>query len=296
MASWRFEEAARIVATRAVRRCIPSCTYYLVVDGILPPLGMFTQLTSRRAGSGAVGSVVSDVLMVVVIVMFIGALLASGYRTERRKARAREAAAQGDSARVPLADHQPDLNLASARLPLTIRLRPRWSRVVATAALFPVVMELIGLVVGLVRHGNPFGAFALLLPGVIIGVPGIGLLMYLAARMRIEATEEGLSVSREAFGNAERMRWDEARLFAISPDKRLGSPCTYYELADSRTVVKWVRLPRSSHFSLLDAASLSKPTTSFEEYDRQMDALHGLIAAKTGLSLYDLRRARPETG
>ena len=91
-----------------------------------------------------------------------------------------------------------------------------------------------------------------------------------------------------------RIRWRNARLFATCPcnlwEKRAYAP-TIYELAGPNTVVRWERLRRKMPFTF---AWLCKPSIPFDEYDQQMDALLSVIAAKTGLPLYDLREDLPK--
>lgn len=100
---------------------------------------------------------------------------------------------------------------------------------------------------------------------------------------RIEVTQEGMTV-RHATGwlhGTTRIRWNEARLFAVRGGKP-GAPATRYELSSPYAVVQWTRTRGSQ-------LSLHRPAIPFAEYDAQMDALIALISGVTGLPLYDVR-------
>jgi hypothetical protein len=90
----------------------------------------------------------------------------------------------------------------------------------------------------------------------------------------IDVTDEGLRVSR--FGSANRLLWSEARLFAVYAGKRADLPVCY-ELSSATSIVRWRRIRRKPQFYSTGFG------ISAEEYDRQMDALLSIIAAKTGL-------------
>jgi len=57
-------------------------------------------------------------------------------------------------------------------------------------------------------------------------------------------------------------------------------------------MLKWIyqrrRTPQRSGLLYRPILGL-KPTTSYEEYERQMEALPAIVVTKTGLQLYDLR-------
>jgi hypothetical protein len=76
--------------------------------------------------------------------------------------------------------------------------------------------------------------------------------------------------------------WREARLFAIR-SARPGAPATRYELASPNKVVTFGRARRARWWALY------RPIIPWAEYDAQMDALLDVIAARTGLPLYDVR-------
>lgn len=104
---------------------------------------------------------------------------------------------------------------------------------------------------------------------------------------QIFVTEIGISRSNSSwYSRYTIMRWDEMRVFTIIGSNKPGH-VQVYELANSEKVLRFARLPCKS------LSSSYKPTISYNEYDQQMRALLNLIAAKTSLSLYDLRTLHP---
>jgi hypothetical protein len=128
---------------------------------------------------------------------------------------------------------------------------------------------------------------------VLFVISGITLMIVLLAllllpiglgRQKVEVTEQGLRVRYG--GQKGAVRWEEARLFAMYNTwgaQKSGSSITY-ELSSATDIARWswVLRPNSLHIQMV-------PTGPFEEYTRQMQALHALIVARTGLPLYDLR-------
>jgi hypothetical protein len=93
------------------------------------------------------------------------------------------------------------------------------------------------------------------------------------------ADAEGLSLSTKG-----RINWRDARIFARVGSYRCDPRLAYYELVnDKQTLTFAVALKPPSRFALV------KLITSFEEYEREAQQLLGMIAAKTGLPLVDLR-------
>ncbi|HEU5370598.1 MAG TPA: hypothetical protein VFU69_19145 [Ktedonobacterales bacterium] len=101
----------------------------------------------------------------------------------------------------------------------------------------------------------------------------------------LEVTDEGV-ISHEG-GNPKTLRWEDIRLFAIASRQRKEEPPRRYQLFRKNAgpgLALDVRRPSRQRLFQFD-----KPSLPYDEYDRQMDALLSLIAAKTGLPLYDLR-------
>jgi hypothetical protein len=110
------------------------------------------------------------------------------------------------------------------------------------------------------------------------------------ARSQIKVTEEGLA-ARESM-QAPTITWHEARLFAMYGTfggQKRGASITY-ELSSARGIVRWTWFLRKTYWVDLE------PTIPHDKYNRQMQALLSLVAAKTGLPLYDLREDLPKGG
>ncbi len=100
----------------------------------------------------------------------------------------------------------------------------------------------------------------------------------------MEITEHGLML-RHSSSPDQSIRWDDVRLFAVgASDGGKHNPVSMaYILAGPNASVTWSRIHRLTWYIYL------RPNIPLEEYNRQMGALLGLIAARTGLLLYDLR-------
>ena len=102
----------------------------------------------------------------------------------------------------------------------------------------------------------------------------------------VEITGQGLSVNY--FGGHGKIKWDEARRFARYPtfgDRKSKRTITY-ELSSTTDIIRWTWIQRKSFLSSME------PAIPLAAYHQQMQALLSLIAAKTGLPLYDLRQNR----
>lgn len=111
--------------------------------------------------------------------------------------------------------------------------------------------------------------------------------MWRSDKDQIFVTDSGISHGNlYSYSRYPIMRWDEMRVFTIIGSNKRGR-VQVYELANPEKVLRFICLPRRSLFSSY------KPTVSYDEYDQQIQALLNLIAAKTGLPLYDLRISHP---
>ena len=212
--------------------------------------------------------------------------------------RRRLAAAGGDPSL--LANEQPIANLASLQLPCKIEVRMGNGAILlligmslAFALLFSAIYSWANdgfLFISPDRLHNFLELFAITGTSMVI----VQLLLFLSpiglGRQNVEATEQGLRVRYG--GKRSAMRWEEIRLFALYSTfgtQKTGASLTY-ELSSVTDIARWTRLlhPNFLHVQMV-------PTVSFEEYTWQMQALNALIVARTGLSLYDLRK-EPGTG
>jgi hypothetical protein len=202
--------------------------------------------------------------------------------------RRRQRAAQGDQ--NLLAKEQPGADERALSLPFTIGTR------ISRKYLF-AVMGALGLLVVLAIVLSIFSDNSAqssldhflysLLPFIAIAVVVIGVLfavvLFWRGRQEIEVTESGL-VTRFG-GRVSKMDWNEARLFAVYGvfGVRNRGLASTYELSSANEIVRWVWVRRENYNLSL------APAVSGDEYNRQMEGLVSLVAAKTGLLLYDLR-------
>lgn len=199
----------------------------------------------------------------------------------------RQAAARQENTIVSLAAEQPVPDELALPLPWTIKLRPKWT----TGFLFwgPLIL-LISVPLLLSVWMNPpqpdYAVPAMI--GVSVGAAALLAFTFpLLGWHSIKVTEKGVKAQEGSIlsigCNLRTIEWSEARLFAIYPTRNRSDPPRFYELVGANAIVRWRRVRPG------DALRLTKPPTSFEDYDRQIEALLALIAAKTGLPLYDLR-------
>ena len=83
------------------------------------------------------------------------------------------------------------------------------------------------------------------------------------------------------------LRWNEAHLFAVynSPGAWRSGAVLTYELSSASSIVRWTQILHSNSFGLHMDPGIPLP-----EHNQAMKALCQLIAAQTGLPLYDLRK------
>lgn len=226
-------------------------------------------------------------------------------RFEQRRIRA----AQGD--RSLLAEEQPAVDDAALSLPLTIQ-----SRTGSSESLLPIIAAIVitltvsGVIEFLARPTfifSPSNILSFALGGLAVLVFVLVMLVFMIflalvlsrTDQMIELTEHGMTIRRG--GKVHSVAWDEARLFAIEGVYGVNHALSpgVYQLASAKDMLKWIYQRRRSpeRNGLLYRPILAiKPTSSYEEYERQMEALPALVAAKTGLPLYDLRDDRQRGG
>jgi hypothetical protein len=203
--------------------------------------------------------------------------------------RRRQAAAGGDPS-IPPAAEQPIPNEAALPLPFTITLVPRRAGAFAASSLIGVLFFLVTFWLlftdGLAGPGtDPLFTIICLIALFSIAIGFAIFLSFVFIRYgynEITATEAGLAIRERTATRY--IPWHEARLFAIIPGIKRSGPPTFYELSSAATFAAMTRLRCNTLFPFN-----RKPALPFDEYDRQMEALLSLIAAKTGLPLYELR-------
>ena len=117
---------------------------------------------------------------------------------------------------------------------------------------------------------------------------GMASAVYLSrlSSQQLDVAEDGLT--SHSMGQASSLRWNEARLFArygTFGAQKSGAALTY-ELSSAGEIVRWTWVRHKTYPVGLE------PTILPDEYNGQMEALLSLVAAKTGLALYDLSGVR----
>jgi len=218
-------------------------------------------------------------------------------RYQERLEQRRQAAARGDRNLLASEQPQPD----ATALPLTITLRRRHSgmmylRVLTIVLLLVLILSILVYIVLaflfplLYRPQLSPQTFTLIILGifafVFLLVVGLTLgILYSQEREQLSVTEYGL-IKIGAWGKVHSVSWQQVRLFAIDGVYGLRKMDriipTRYELSSAHDIVHWG--------PLLDTAIVSaEASCPLQAQANYRQALHSLIAARTGLPLYDLR-------
>ena len=229
---------------------------------------------------------------------------------QERLEQRRQAATRGDHNLLASEQPQPD----ATALPLPITLCPRLSRLSQHSRVRYMqirrrlrirflVMGLLALIVLILMY-VVLSYLLTLLPGsrlspqtftlfflgsvafVILLLFGLSLgIRYARGREQLTITEHGL-MKIGPWGKIHSVSWQQARLFAIDGMYGLKKMDriipTRYELSSAHNIVHWG--------PLLNTAVVSgEAGSSLQAQANYVQALHSLIAARTGLPLYDLR-------
>ncbi len=207
-------------------------------------------------------------------------------KARKRRLEKRRRALEGDQ--TLLADKQPVPNEHALPLPTTLEIRVSMNLVYAYVLLFLVIFIIGFLAASLEIGTSPRELQALLIIGAVLlfCIALVVLIGYFSTRFTrqyVIVTEDGIT-TRFMYKKTT-IAWNEARLFCISGGTRPRRPLIY-ELASEKESVFWMELaPDARLYSLLFQPK-NKPAA---EYRQQIHLLPELVAAKTGLPLYDLR-------
>jgi uncharacterized integral membrane protein len=179
---------------------------------------------------------------------------------------------------APLAELQP--HPETPDLPLDVRLRQRWVRRIPNFIALMASYLLLGLLSDWLQPiiGHTASVF------IFIALSACWL--YLTwfqppypETQRIIATEERMKVN-----DISTITWSDVQLFALIGPRRRDPSVIFYEIADAEEALVFrVCTKPFPWYAWL------QPDMSFDEYQAQMRQLLGLITAKTGLPLLDLR-------
>ncbi len=186
-----------------------------------------------------------------------------------------------------LAAEQPETNANALKLPITFRLRLNNLPLISAFAAPVLLIFAIWLLDRWLTRAPDIATltFWIFSSIFVVALLVIFLTLYWLLSTEftqvIEVSDEGLRTHYK--GQDTHIRWSDARLFArhgVFGDAH-GHRTFTYELSGSDIVVKW-----SVHKNRM---GFSKTDVPFEEYRKRMIALNEVIAARTGLQLYDLR-------
>ena len=205
------------------------------------------------------------------------------YRHLKRIELRRLAAAQGNPAL--LAEEQPTPDAAALALPATLKMSMSKAQFVCLAALLELVVVLYSIY-GWLVIGIPYWLSVLLWTVLVLFLVAV---IFATSRQVLEVTEVGVRLRTLPLVFRGMVRWNEAHLFAVynAPGVLRSGTMLTYELSSASSIVRWTRVLRPNAFGLhMD------PGMPLAEHTQVMKALCQLIAAQTGLPLYDLRKER----
>jgi hypothetical protein len=195
-------------------------------------------------------------------------------------------AAPHDQPRLPA--HRPAQE--EMPLPLVIRLRPNWWRVLATAGLSTFAIAIFVACLTLLTDPSLPDALVYPLVTQLVFAPTFLLLTLNEARQTLEVSQHTLMVMGSWQPSRQTIHFSDAQLFALCPPGRRGEPPLCYELATPRATVRWLRVRRHMPFMPGLLISNTRPTMPLDQYEAHMEWLLAYVAEQTRLPLYDLRQ------
>ncbi len=244
-------------------------------------------------------------IFIVTIVIFNIISVTKRVRYQERLEQRRQAAARGDQ--NLLAPEQPLQDATALPLPITLRRRhsgKMYLRLLTVMLLLVLILFILFYIVlsflfpllpGSQLSPQTFVLIILVsFAFVILLVFGLSFgMLYAQEREQLTVTEHGL-MKFGLWSKIQSVSWQEARLFAISGTnglKKTGRLAaripSQYELSSANDIIRWGPLPDTNIQAFVSGETAS-PLPAQGNY-RQ--ALHSLIAARTGLPLYDLRES-----
>ena len=186
-----------------------------------------------------------------------------------------------------LAQTQPLPRTDALSLPYVISWEPTWRYRAAMGILLGFIISLVCIgfffmTLPTISRYIPIYAIGIssILLGSVLGLV-LGELWAFKWDMKeqIEVTADELIYTSDWF--TRHVTWQEAQIFAMRGEtKRQRFPFVLYVVASASVDIKWRRIRRPNKWM--------QPATSFIDYREDCDDLLALIAAKTGLALYEL--------
>jgi hypothetical protein len=183
---------------------------------------------------------------------------------------------------IPQATPQPAPDSTVLSIPATIELVGRRRVALGWATAIYIVIALVFLLAQVVASSiAPNGIFLWMLGLMsVLYIFIAGVLVAQPLHQTIRITEAGLTVRSN---ESHTMRWDAVCVFALVDGFRWLGASKVYIVRSGMNRVRWIHRSRTRWYSI------TAPTTSDEEYQRQMQALLSYAAARTRLPLLDLR-------
>ncbi len=222
-------------------------------------------------------------------------------RYQERLEQRRQAAARGDH--NLLAPEQPLQDATALPLPITLGRYHKGKMYIRLLTINLLLLLILSIPLYIVLpHLFPPGsslspqAFTVIILGSFVSLVlllfGLSFgMLYAREREQLTVTEHGL-MKLGLWGKVQSMSWQEARLFAIDgmyglkKTGRLASRIpSRYELSSANDIIRWGPLPDTN----IQAFVSGETASPLPVQGNYMQALLSLIAAKTGLPLYDLR-------
>ena len=208
----------------------------------------------------------------------------------------RQAAAWGD--RLLLADWQPAPTAQTLPLPFTMRMRPRWGKLVAVVAILPLLAAACWSIffvfafqaaTSLVEHA-PVVFWSLVISTMLMLPLPVFVAFSLAVRQQITLTEHGI-MQVGLLARTKSLPWSQIRLFAVLPvlfsEKSSNQSPVFFEVASADETLQWSWAQSSGIVrDFFFARSVDAPA----DHEQQLRAMLAVIQARTHLPLYDLRK------
>ncbi len=230
---------------------------------------------------------VEAIFFFLAIVMYALAANAIRRLTKRTEER-RQRALSGDQSL--LASHQPvpDENALSLPTTMTMKLSMRFQYAIIGFMLLIYVFVLV-IVFAVMGVGFPSKPLFWIIVGVmllfmvVVLLASIGLNKLLWNRLlKQEIIVQGPGITTHYYGKSTTVLWNDIQCFDVwgGKTKRFLS----FEIIGKDGVVRWI-VPKARFRAIYPF----RPTIPYDEYCKKIEALEQVVAAKTGLPLYDLR-------
>lgn len=202
-------------------------------------------------------------------------------RHQRRRQQAEE--------RGMLATKQPVPNAQALILPYTLEIGAGLGQYIWMLAIFGPLLLFIPIVTLIAFLTNTLSinlAFnELILSSFFVLTIGLVYWVLNKARYGVKVTQDGLYNDTKFQADMQCIKWEDARFFFMS-GKGTGWSPLYYTLSSDAGRVRWIHLLPSSQRYL----SIYRSLVPFDEYEKDAKAVLELIAGKTSLALYDIRK------